>query len=73
MSAKPVTVFVELEDFGEEELIDECRERGISMRGDADPDDEQYVERAMRDLKELPRVPQSVLDLLWYVHGKALA
>lgn len=40
--------------------------------GDGDPTADRYIEAAYRDVLAMSDCPQSVRDLLWHVHGRAI-
>ena len=42
-------------------------------QGDGDPPNFRYVEAAFIEAKALPDCPPAIKDLLWHVHGRALA
>lgn len=41
--------------------------------GDGDPQPRRYVDDAEHAARAMPDCPQAFLDLLWHVHGRAIA
>lgn len=71
---KWVEVEVDPGDFSDDEIIEICKARGIPVAGEPSEIDA-LVEKAYLDCRAAPvgSIPQSVRDLLWKVHGRAIA
>lgn len=71
-----ITVDVELEDFDDSDLLEECRSRGLNVLPTAPADvpaADLTVERAYLAARAMPDLPRELKDLFWVVHGRAIA
>jgi len=71
-----VDVDVDLEEFNDEDILKECKARGLSALPNAPADvtnADLVVERAYLACRFLPGMPQELKDLFWQVHGRAMA
>lgn len=72
-----ITVDVELDDFGDDDLLEECKSRGLTVITQAATTDsgatELVVERAYLAARAMPSIPQELKDLFWLIHGRAIA
>jgi hypothetical protein len=65
-------VDIPLSEISDEDLKEELADRGILHLGPENA--EKYIEAAYTDALSLGKaVPKSLRDLLWHVHGKAIA
>lgn len=68
-----VYVDVDLDDFDDDDLAQECKSRGISVLADSLNDHAAIVERAYMKARQMTDLPAELKDLFWHVHGRALA
>lgn len=72
-----ITVDVELDDFGDDDLLEECKARGLNIITQATTAGsgatELVVERAYLAARSMQSIPQELKDLFWLIHGRAIA
>ena len=71
-----ITVDVDLDDFDDQDLLEECRVRGLNVLPTAPADvpvAELVAERAYLAARAMTELPQELKDLFWVVHGRAIA
>jgi len=69
-----VEVDIELDDFSDADLIEECERRSLPAVVVKPPQDATaYVDAALRDALADPNTPRSFRDLLYFVHGRTIA
>ncbi|HDX0898489.1 TPA: hypothetical protein RNS99_000713 [Stenotrophomonas maltophilia] len=71
-----ITVDVELEDFDDSDILEECRSRGLNVLPTAAADApaaDLVVERAYLAARAMTDLPRELKDLFWIVHGRAIA
>jgi len=72
-----ITVDVDLDDFDDDDLLEECKARGldvIAKTAASDPGtSELVVERAYLAARSMQSIPQELKDLFWLIHGRAIA
>lgn len=72
-----ITVDVELDDFGDDDLLEECKSRGLNVITQAATTDsgatELVIERAYLAARAMQSIPQELKDLFWLIHGRAIA
>jgi len=64
-----------MEEFGNDELISECKVRGLTVLPSASANDAeaaQIVERAYLACRDRPDMPRELKDLFWKVHDRAM-
>lgn len=69
-----VEVDVDLDEFSDKELIDECKKRAITAAvGNADASEAGLVvERAFLACRARTDLPQELKDMFWKVHDRAM-
>lgn len=72
-----ITVDVDLDDFDDDDLLEECKSRGLNVIAQAAISDsgatELVVERAYLAARSMQSIPQELKDLFWLIHGRAIA
>ncbi|MDH7551841.1 hypothetical protein [Stenotrophomonas geniculata] len=71
-----ITVDVDLGEFNDSDLLEECKVRGLTVLPTAPasvPKADLVVERAYLAVRGMTNLPQELKDLFWVVHGRAIA
>ncbi|HHA2690839.1 TPA: hypothetical protein ACOEPG_002818 [Stenotrophomonas maltophilia] len=72
-----ITVDVDLDDFDDDDLLEECKTRGLNVITNAAATDsgtsELVIERAYLAARAMQSIPQELKDLFWLIHGRAIA
>lgn len=68
-----ISVQVEMAEFEDEDLVKECKERGLVVLPSVEENIELIAERAYLVAREMDDLPIEIKDLFWKVHGRAIS
>jgi len=66
-----ISIDVDLDEFEDRDLLDECRKRGLVGSISAG-EHEALVERAFLAVRDIPDLPRDLKDLFYQVHDRAI-